>query len=269
MFAKAGLDIQLTRSNSGPAVSQALIGGSLEIAKSSVFTLVVAHAKGISFVLEAPGSVWDTAKPSSALVVAKGSPLRTGRDLNGKTISCPGLGDLYQVGISAWIDQHGGDSSTVKFIELPHRSAAEAIAAGRIAAAELAPPILNDALQNGLVQIIGHPNDAISKHFITTSYFCTAEYAAKNADVLARFRKALNEASIYANANQAKMIPLLSAYSGVEVKVLESTQVFKGVGVASQLVPAMIQPLVDAAVKYKSISAPFPARDMFDPNVLA
>jgi NitT/TauT family transport system substrate-binding protein len=267
IFARYGLDIQLTRSNSGPAVSSALLGGSLEIGKSSLFSLVVGHAKGVAFQLEAPASIWNTETPQSALVVAKGSPFRAARDLNGKTVSVPGLGDLYNVGISAWIDQHGGDSQTVKFVEMPHRAAAEAIAAGRIAAAELAPPILNDALQNGQVQIFGRANDAIGKHFISTAYVCTADYAAKNVDVLARFRKALNEAAVYANANRAKMIPLLATYSGVDPKVVAAIEA-SPVGVASQLVPRMIQPMIDAAVKYKSISAPFPAKDMIDPNAL-
>jgi hypothetical protein len=31
----------------------------------------------------------------------------------------------------------------------------------------------------------------------------------------------------------------------------------------------MIQPMIDSAVKYKSIGAGFPAREMIDPNALA
>jgi NitT/TauT family transport system substrate-binding protein len=265
IFAKFGLDVQIERSSSSSAVSVAVLGGSLEIGKSSLFSLVVAHGKGIPFVLEAPASIWNTESPSSALVAAKGSPLHTGADLNGKTVSVPALHDLYQTGISAWVDQHGGDSRTVKFLELPHQAVADSIVAGRIDAAELAPPMLAEAVQSGKVQIIGRANDAISKHFISTAYFCSADYAAKNADVLARFRKGLSEAAIYANANRSKMIPLLVAYSGVEAKVLAA---MPPVGTANGLEPSLIQPVIDAAVKYKSITAPFLAKDMIDPNAL-
>ena len=93
------------------------------------------------------------------------------------------------------MDQRGGDSRTVKFLELPHRAAAESIAVGRVDAANLAEPILSDALHGGKVQVIGHAQDGIAKHFIVTSYFCAADYAAKNADVLARFRKGLFESA--------------------------------------------------------------------------
>ena len=61
-------------------------------------------------------------------------------------LSVPALGDLYQIAIGAWIDQRGGDSRTVRFLELPHRAAAEAIASGRVDCANIAEPILSDAL---------------------------------------------------------------------------------------------------------------------------
>jgi NitT/TauT family transport system substrate-binding protein len=255
--------VVIERSSSSSAVAAAVLSGALDLGKASVFSLVVAHSKGIPFVLEAPASIWNTESPSSALVVAKGSPIRTGRDFNGKTVSVPALHDLYQTGISAWVDQHGGDSRTVKFLELPHHAVAEALVAGRIDAAELAPPILAEAVQSGQAQIIGRANDAISKHFISTAYFCAGDYAAKTVDALARFRKALSESATYANANRSKMIPLLVAYSGVEAKVLAE---MPPVGAARQLESRLIQPLIDAALKYKSIAAPFPAKEMIEPN---
>jgi len=118
-------------------------------------------------------------------------------------------------------------------------------------------------VQSGQAQIIGRANDAISKHFISTAYFCAGDYAAKTVDALARFRKALSESATYANANRSKMIPLLVAYSGVEAKVLAE---MPPVGAARQLESRLIQPLIDAALKYKSIAAPFPAKEMIDPN---
>ncbi len=267
IFRKLGLDVEVTATNSGGVITAAVLGGSLEMGKGNLLGLLSAHIKGVPFVIEAPASLWNTDGPTSALIVVKGSRIRTGSDLNGKTISVPALGDLYQIAISAWIDQRGGDSRTVRFLELPHRAAAEAIASGRVDCANIAEPILSDALQSGKVQVIGHAQDAIAKHFIVTGYYCAADWAAKNADVLARFRKGLYEGASYANANRAEMIPVLAKYSGVEAKVIASMTPTT-VGVAGQLDPHMIQPIIDAAVKYKVIPAPFPAKDLIDPNAL-
>jgi NitT/TauT family transport system substrate-binding protein len=268
IFRKLGLDVEVTATNSGGVITAAVLGGSLEIGKGNLLGLLSAHIKGVPLVVEAPASLWNTDAPTSALVVAKGSRIRTGSDLNGKTISVPALGDLYQIAIGAWIDQRGGDSHTVRFLELPHRAAAEAIASGRVDCANIAEPILSDALQSGKVQVIGHAQDAIAKHFIVTGYYSSAEYAAKNADVLARFRKGLYEAAAYANANRTEMVPILAKYSGVDAKVIASMTPTT-VGVAGQLDPRMIQPIIDAAVKYKVIPAPFPAKDLVDPNALS
>ena len=268
IFAKYGLDVEVQIANSGAVVTAAVIGGSIEIGKGSLLNLLSAHARGVSIWLEAPASIWNTDTPESALVVAKGSPIRSGRDLNGKTISVPSLGDLYQISISAWIDQHGGDSRTVKFLELPHRAAAESIAAGRVDAANIAPPILTEALQSGKCQIIGHAQDAIAKHFITTAYFCTVDFATKNADVMARFRRGLYEAAAYANANPAEMVPLLVKYTGIDAKTIAAMVITPQATSPKQFEPRMIQPIIDAAVKYKALAAPFPAKDVVDPAAL-
>ena len=43
------------------------------------------------------------------MLVAKDSPLRSARDLDGKTIGVSGLNDIFSLGVRAWADQHGGD----------------------------------------------------------------------------------------------------------------------------------------------------------------
>jgi NitT/TauT family transport system substrate-binding protein len=262
IFKKYGLDVQVTRSNSGSAVSAAVIGGSLEIGKSSVLGLIVAHAKNVPFVLEAPSSLYASENPSAALVIAKDSPIKSGRDLNGQTLAVPALGDLFTIVNSAWIDKNGGDSKTVKFVELPGPAAAEAIAVGRVAGATLAQPILSDALTSGKVRILGYSFNAIANHYLATAYFTTAAYATQNADVMARFRKGIAEASAYVNAHRPEMVPLIAKYSAVDPAIVAS---FPRILLGLTLDPQSIQPIIDTAAKYKAIPASFPARDVFDP----
>jgi ABC-type nitrate/sulfonate/bicarbonate transport system substrate-binding protein len=53
IFPKYGLDVSVQRLNSGSVVSAALLGGTIDIGKSSSFGLVLGHAKGVPFVIEA------------------------------------------------------------------------------------------------------------------------------------------------------------------------------------------------------------------------
>lgn len=269
VFRKYGLDVGTTIMASGAAAAAGVAGGSLQLARSSTLSLIEARARGLHFVIVSPSSIYNTDAPTSGLVVAKSGAIRSGADLNGATISVPAIGDLDTIATSGWIDQNGGDSRTVKFLELPHRAAPEAIEAGRIAAANLPEPNLTDALNSGKCRLIGKTLDGIGKHFISTAYFCTAEYAVANADVVARFRRALYEAAAYANAHHSEMWPVIAGFTGLDVKTV-ATMPWETLPTSVRaLSPAMIQPLIDAAVKYKAIAAEFPAKDMIDPNVVS
>ena len=267
LFQKYGLDVEIINSTSGAAVTAAVLGNSLEIGKSSVFGLITAYAKGVPIVLEANAAIYTAEAPNTAIVIAKESPAKTGRDMNGKIFAVPGLGDLNTMTTSAWLDANGGDSRSVKFLELPGPAVVEAIAAGRIDGAALTEPQLTDAVRSGKTRILGYPDDAIGKRLLVTAYFCTAEYAAKNAGVLARFRKGVNEATIYANAHRSEMIPVIANYSKVDPATVAALSPAL-LAAPGALDPRLIQPWIDTAVKYRVLPKPFNAREMIDPAAL-
>lgn len=264
IFSRLGLDVQVQKLNGGAAVSAAVIGGSIDIGKSNVFGVIAAHMKGVPLVLEALAATYTTDKPNVGFVVAKDSPVASPRELNGKTLATPGLGDLFTQVSSAWIDQNGGDSRTVKFVELPMPLIGQAIASGRVDGALMVDPIMRDAITSGKGKIIGRPFDAIAKHFGITYYFCTRDYATKNADVVARFRRGYTQAATYALVHQSELIPLAMEYTGLSRAQLEDSPVLIGYGAD----PRMLQPVIDFAAKTKAIPNAFPAREMIDPAAL-
>lgn len=264
IFSKLGLDVQVQKLNGGAAVSAAVIGGSIDIGKSNVFSVIAAHMKGVPLLLESLAATYSSDRPNVGFVVAKDTPIKSPRELNGKILATPGLGDLFTQVSSAWIDQNGGDSRSVKFVELPMPLIGQAIASGRVDGALMVDPIMHDAVATGKVRIIGRPFDAIAKHFGITYYFCTRDYAAKNADVLARFRRGVAQAATYAMAHQSELVPLAMEYTGLSRTQVEDSPVLIGSGAD----PQMLQPVIDFAAKYKSIPNGFPARELFDPAAL-
>jgi len=60
------------------------------------------------------------------------STLKPGKDFNGKTLSTAGLGTLTEYATRAWVDQNGGDQSTVKFVEMGYSVMPAALSSGRI-----------------------------------------------------------------------------------------------------------------------------------------
>jgi len=90
LFRKAGLNAQLQVLSSGAAGAAAVAGGAAQFGLSSLVGVIAAHEKGIPFTLVAPAGVVTSDVPYSQFVVKADSPIKTGRDLNGKTIGAAG-----------------------------------------------------------------------------------------------------------------------------------------------------------------------------------
>src|SRR5665213_1235612 len=118
-FEKAGLDVDVTQSASTPALASAVLAGTYDISYATIPTLASAHSKGLPFVVIAPGIADSPQHFGGAIMVAENSTLKTGKDFNGKTLGAAGLNTIAEYLPRAWIDKTGGDSSSVKFVEMP------------------------------------------------------------------------------------------------------------------------------------------------------
>lgn len=262
MLPRFGLRLVLEKVSSGNAVVAGVAGGAYDIGKSNMVPLITAHVKGIPFVLVAPGGIYNSSAPVTALLCRSNDPIKDAPDLNGKTIAVSALWDLYSLSIRNWVDSHGGDSTTLKFVEMPAASVPAAIEAGRVDAGALEEPHLSEALRSGNVHAIAHIHDSIAPRFLLTAWFTTLEYAQRNRSILDKFRAMIKEAAAYANGHHAATVALISNFSLVQSDVISrGTRVTWG----GTLDPKLVQPVIDLCAKYKVIPRSFNARDMFDP----
>jgi NitT/TauT family transport system substrate-binding protein len=265
LFKKAGLNVEIVPMSSGAAVAAAVAGGAIQIGNSSLITLIEAHAKHVPFTLVGTSGMIETDVPYAALVVKKDSPLKTARDLNGKTLASPALKDLNAISMAAWIDRNGGDSTTVHFVELSAPAISAAIVEGRVDAAVIGTPYLGEGLDNGTIRVFGKAFDAVARRFIHIAWFTTEDYATKNRDAIERFARVMHDAAVYCNAHQAETADLIVAFGKVDPKVAAR---MARVTFAEYLTAPMIQPLVDVAAKYKAIDKGFDAQELISPYAL-
>src|ERR1700729_3630143 len=61
IFRKYGLDVQVDAQRSGSAVAAGVAGGAYQFGKSSLMSLIAAHAHNIPIVIIAPGGMYDMA----------------------------------------------------------------------------------------------------------------------------------------------------------------------------------------------------------------
>jgi NitT/TauT family transport system substrate-binding protein len=266
LFARAGLNVILDKSPSGAAAAAAVLAGTYDIAKSSLVNLMSAHVKGVPFTLIAPAGMWDDSTPFAQLLVLRDSPIRSAKDLNGKLLSVPALHDIGQVSDSAWVEAHGGDSRTLRFVEFPMAGASAALDQHRIDATTIVGPAMDAAMASGKFRSLGASFGAIAPHFLFSGWFTTKEWAAAHADIAKRFVRVWAEAAAYANGHHDDTEPLLAQFTLIPIEILH--KMTRGV-YGTTLSAADIQPVIDVAAKYQMIERSFPAQELIDPGTSA
>jgi NitT/TauT family transport system substrate-binding protein len=256
-FKDAGLNVEIEQMRAGTAIAAALVGGSLQIGVSNVVSLGAAHQRGIPFVIIAPGAYYDAKYPTAAAVVAPNSPIKSGKDLEGKVIGGLSVGGLDQVAMWAYVDKSGGDVSTLKFTEITNSIMVEALAQGRIASASMNDPELSQAVAQGKVRILGRAWDAIAPLFMQTVWFTTRDWLDKNKDTARRFARAVVAAGNWGMKNPPQGAAILAKYIGSKEE--RATMRF-----GERLEPRFIQPVFDAGAKYKLLPPTNAADFMWD-----
>jgi NitT/TauT family transport system substrate-binding protein len=193
------------------------------------------------------------------------APIKTGRDLNGKVIGAAGLKDMDTVAIMNWVDLNGGDSKTLKFVEMSGPVALAAIEEGRIDGADLNTPTLTRGLEGGKVRSLAQIFDAIAPRFANTAWFSITDYADKNRSIVEKFARAIGEANAYCNSHHADTVQLVADSSKIDPKVVAR---MARITFGDYLRASDIQPLVNVAAKYGAIAKPFDARALISPYAL-
>jgi NitT/TauT family transport system substrate-binding protein len=263
-FKAANLDVQMQVFGAGGGVMQAAGGNAIDIGCANVGAQANAHMAGLPLSMISAGGLYSTNSPTTVLAIAKNAAYRQAKDLNGKVVGVSTLHDLQQASVMKWIDQNGGDSSTLKFIETPPPTMAPALVAGRIDAACMLEPSLTFAKDD--IRVLGKCYDAIAKTLMITSHFATNAWLDANPAAAHAFIGALHETARWANKNQQAAAAILADVSKIPIGTIgEMHRVVFGEG----LDPKTIQPVIDATAEYKFLPKTFNVSEMFWPGARA
>jgi len=247
-FKTAGLRVDFQQFNNGQAIAAAVAGGALDIAVSNVVAMTQAHARGVPFVIVAPGAVYLAADPTTLLMVPKASTISGPRDLAGKTVACNGINGIPEYCTRAWVDKNGGDSSGMKFVEMNFAQMMDALGSARVDAACVTEPFITQAKTTG--RAIGAPFDACAPRFLLDVFIATRAWAQANGDAVRRFQTANQQTAVWSNHNQGKTADILIKYTNLPEATVRSMRraVF-----SEKWDAAEAQPVVDLTAKYGNV----------------
>jgi NitT/TauT family transport system substrate-binding protein len=261
IFKKYGLDVQTSIVTSGAAAAAAISGGGADVAYTNILTLIQAHTHNVPMVFVAAGNLQVPGTSQTKTIVAADSTIKSGKDLIGKTLGSASLRDINAAATLAWIDKTGGDSKTVKVVEVPASAGAAFLEEHRADAITLNEPAVSQAVATGKARVLAQPYDAVGAG-MTAGFAAMAPYVTANRDVMERFAKAMHESSLYTNAHPADTVDLVAQYSGVAPDVVAKSVRFND---AEYLEPRYLQPMIELCARYNLIDRSFPAQDVISP----
>jgi NitT/TauT family transport system substrate-binding protein len=264
-FQKNNLAVVPQTANGGSAATAALVAGSLDIVSVNIVSMAQAREKGIPLVFVALSSFYSSSSPADALLVPKGSAIKNARDLNGKTIATSNLKGLGYVGARLWIDQNGGDSSTVRFIEMSFDLMPAMLQTHQVDAAMIAEPAMQRAWPTS--QNLGYAYNAIGDTVLISGWAATTAWTEQNRDAGMRFNEALIQAEEWCDRNSAKAAAITAPYLKMDTATIRAMS-HAPYPERRNAIP-LAQPLINAANKYGVLASALPAADLFASYLLA
>jgi len=259
-FKEHGIGVEFTVNNAGAVALAAVAGNGVDIGVANPVSVAQAFAKGVPISAFAGGGLYTAASPATLLVVPKNSPLKTPKDLEGKTIGLPGLGDQLQSAMMIWLQKNGADPAKVKFVEVnPPTVMLAALAQGRIDAATPPEPVLTQSLQTD-ARIFGDPFSAVAPRFFIGLWIARTEWLKANPDLARRFADAIYETGRWANGHRDESAAILAKYAKGDAAVFRTMR--RATYTGSALDARLIQPILDAGTQTGMLSSPVKASDL-------
>jgi NitT/TauT family transport system substrate-binding protein len=261
---RAGITVDIQIISNGAATVAAMLGGSIDIGGSNSLSFLQARDKGLPLKIVSAQAVYRAGQASTALVESASSTVRSAQDLSGKIVAVNALGGSPHIAVEMWIDKNGGDSKAVRYTEVTFTEMPAALAANRVDAAMIAEPSLTAALdQHG--RILGDAYGALGPLWRSDAIVAPESWIDSHADEAKRFAQALHAAALFANRNHDKTAPITAKLLNIDPTVVRT---MRRAVYPEQVIPALLQPVIDAGVAYHALSKPLVASDAFSAGAL-
>src|SRR3954453_5361030 len=217
-FKAQKLTIKPKQAPGGAAIVASTVSGEDQIGFSNTTSLLIANSKNVPVKLIAqgvlgaekfaPDQAWD------AVLVKKGSSIKSGKDLEGKTVAVNTLQNVGPLTINTAAKAQGADYKKIKYAEIPFPDALGAPDAGRVDAPWEVEPFVSLGKSQGDTAVL-YPYEQTAPKLTVASYFTTKQYLAQNEDAVSRFVAAMNKSLTYAQSHPAEVRKIVLTYTKI------------------------------------------------------
>jgi NitT/TauT family transport system substrate-binding protein len=215
-FKAENLEIEPHFEEGGVTVTAAVIAGEFQAGFSNTVSLLTAAEKDLPLRMLTQGVSGEATKDEAwgALLVAKGSGIRTAKDLEGRTVAVNTINNGPHMVVLRSLQKAGADWHRVKFIEVGFAEGNAALEAGRVDAAWMVEPFVTNA-QNAGSRVLLTPYIDTAPDLTVSTYFTSQGYIDSNPDVVERFTRAMNRSLEYAQTHPDGVRRIVTTYTEI------------------------------------------------------
>ena len=202
-------------------------------------------------------------------LVRQDSPIKSAKELEGKTVATNNVRNIIHAAGLHWIDANGGDSSKVKWVEIPFPQMTPALVNKQIDAFVALEPVLSAApLLVSLKQarVLGHMLGGIAPRLLIASYFGSEAWIGKNVGTVKSFVTAINRGIDAHNANLEEARAMIAKYTGLKPEFLKEMPL---PAFEKKLLESDLDPMLEVGVRYKFIDKKVAAGELISRHVHA
>lgn len=268
-FKEEGLTIVPTPSTGGAAGIPGLMAGAFDIMYGNVVSTMIAQQQGFKLEVVAAGTkVYPETAESSGIVVRAGEPIKSGKDLEGKTVAVNTRNNIIWLFARAWIAKTGGDPNKVNFKEVPFPQMPDAVRGKQVDAAFMVDPFLSASkADTATFTYVASPYNEVQPGVEVGHYITTQDYFNKNRELLTKYSRAFRKGVVWynANLNSPDAVRIVSEFTKMKPDLVAKLPMRR--------LPEIVDPdTVATTIKLMKdnglVSGDFDVRGMTDPDAL-
>ncbi|CAN5199566.1 hypothetical protein BH10PSE11_BH10PSE11_38660 [soil metagenome] len=230
-FAEEGLTIVPTPSTGGAAGIPGLMAGAFDVMYGNVVSTMLAQQQGFKLEVIAAGTK-QFANPANTngLVARKADGIKTGKDLEGKTVAVNTRNGIIWLFARAWVVKTGGDPTKVTFKEVAFPQMLDALRGKQVDAAFMVNPFFNAAVgESDNFAMVASPYREVQNDVEVGHYITTQEYYAKNREMLTKYSRAFRKGVQWYNANlkDPELIRIVSGFTKMKPETVAAIDLQK------------------------------------------
>jgi NitT/TauT family transport system substrate-binding protein len=203
IFKKHGLNVSFVAQASPVAVEASMASGTEQFGFITTPVLVNLASKGVDVkcVSSVDGNEpSDPANDTTVLVAAKGSGIKSVKDLAGKNVGEVQLTSLNALAVQILAKKAGIDPKSIRQVAIPFAQMPAALSQSRVQAAVIVAPFTQSALDEGAT-VLSHPNVELFPNATVTCLDAMGSYIKSNPKVVGQFRAAMDESIAYSKTH--------------------------------------------------------------------